>query len=688
MLVVIILKKGAYIGTANGAFFVQTLRKNAITTYPEIKVVRHIEQTGANEFLIHCQSCGRYLLREGEFSQLLDGSCLGEGRQFSGKKELVSDRNGGVWLKDFQHIHRYTPDSDGNCITHTFDFNTWSATFITDQLVALIVNETNQLIIYDLENQKEINISEAPIFFSGRTHHMYVDDNQILWVASNKGLYKVDISTGETKQYGDTDDFEDDRILVIHDDQKGRLWLGTANQGVHVFDIQKEEVVLVIDEADGLSNNIVVGILEDDDGVIWAATYNGLNLIRPNGEIITILNEKDGLLHYEFNRHAHFKARDGRLFFGTLHGLNVIDPKQIKQSLKASAATKIYISELSFFDDDLDKVVQVRNYFPSEKKLVLPADKRFLSIRVGMSKYGMNSKKRYAYQLEGVDDDWTYMGTEHFIRLPNLPAGNYTLKIAGIDQNGNWSANTIRIPIYGKEFFYKQSWFYILLTLPFLVFALIWIRRLRKEKDMLEKEVDKRTIQIRKDKELIEQQATELKQLDQMKSRFFANISHDFRTPLTLITGPAELIDQDDTIPKFPKLKQSLQSILQNGKKLLNLVDEMLDLAKIESHQIKLYEEKVNLQVLVESIYTSYQAATQGGEKVQFQWNYQIPPGFQLLTDPRRLEKILNNLLSNAFKFTEEGIITFRIYIKQDELYFEVTDSGKRNPSRGSSAYL
>lgn len=670
--------KQVYLGTSNGAYFIEAKTEQSIVTFPELINLRHIHRLGADSFLIRTTRGWLDIISNGQLQNIPEDNCTADPRAFQGAIALLDDPQGNIWLKGGWRMTRYTSAPDGSCLTHEFEQEVKFATFLSNGKLAIIEEEENALYIYDPDSRTKSRIAGSDISLAGVPHAMYAK-NDVLWVATNKGLYKVNWKNGAVRKYGETTDFEDSRILVIHDNQKGQLWLGTVNQGIHVFDIQQEKVTRVINKSDGLSNDVVVGILEDDHGHIWASTYNGLNLIDASGQIITILKEEDGITHNEFNRYAYFKSEDGRLFFGGLKGLNIIEPELIRQTLQSSESTKIYISQLSYYDDRADKVVHHRNYDAKGKSLTLPAEKRFLSIKVGASNYGRNQRNRYAYRLNGIDQEWTYMGHEHYIRLPNLPSGNYALEIIGIDHNGNKSGNTISIPIYAKDYFYNKAWFYILLAIPLIALVIFWMRRLNKEKETLELEVAKRTEQIQKDKTLIEQQASDLKQLDQMKSRFFANISHDFRTPLTLITGPAEIMEKDSGLQKKPVVKQSIQSILQNSRKLLRLVDEMLDLARLDSNQVVLNEEELILFSTCEAVFQSYQAAAQQ-KKLQYQFEYQLPRNYHLVTDPGRLEKILNNLIGNALKFTGTGSVIFTVAEHQDKIIFEVKDTGRGIP--------
>jgi signal transduction histidine kinase/DNA-binding response OmpR family regulator len=672
----------AYVATQKGAYLITAGKRTAIMSLMEHGGFRSTRQNARGRlFVKYGTGIGQIL--QNKIQEIRPGYCFEDYLKKTGEFHLLTDPDSNIWLKTRQDIIRYLPKSDQSCHIHHFDFEIGMAVFLSSSTLLVVDKRASRIHFYDLKTQKlrPLLIDGKAFSFSGLIHNLLLDDKDILWVASNEGLYQVDLTQKKVSHFGAGQDFEDHRVLVIEKDRHGRIWLGTVYGGVHLFDPERGEVVKIINNANGLSNNTVVSILEDDEGDIWVGTYDGLNLLDAEGNVISSFNTEDGLSHYEFNRYSYYKDREGLLYMGTVSGLNIIDPSLLKQELKGSGLPKIYLTQLSYYDSKTDKKVNVHHLQSFDETIVLEADNRNITVDVAMTNYGFASKNRYAYRLEGINREWNYMGNNHQIKLFNLPAGSYQLSITGIDKNGNWAENPIALNIHAREYFYKQSWFYMALALPFLVFALLWVRRLRQEKDILEREVDKRTVQIRKDKELIEQQASELRQLDQMKSRFFANISHDFRTPLTLITGPAELLKGEDEFKRKPRIRESLQSILLNGKKLLNLVDEMMDLARIESRQVRLREAQIELYPYCEKIFQAYRADSVR-KNIRYELNYQIGASSQLVTDPGRLEKILSNLLSNAFKFTpEQGAITFRVYADQDRVYFEVKDNGRGIPA-------
>ena len=234
------------------------------------------------------------------------------------------------------------------------------------------------------------------------------------------------------------------------------------------------------------------------------------------------------------------------------------------------AAPRIYLNHISQSDSIGNSSISVSGS-RLENTIDLPANNRNLTISYGLSDYLKPEERRYAYRLKGYDENWNYIGSVYDLVLTNLPAGNYQIEIKGANYRGQWSSNTIIIPIHAREFFYKTWWFYVLCALPFIGFAMLWAYRQRQEQKRLEVEVDKRTDTIR-------QQTEELKQLDKVKSKLYTNITHEFRTPLTVIRGLADRAHEDTQAPEM---------IRRNADSLLNLVNQMLDLRKLESGNLK-----------------------------------------------------------------------------------------------------
>ncbi len=225
-----------------------------------------------------------------------------------------------------------------------------------------------------------------------------------------------------------------------------------------------------------------------------------------------------------------------------------------------------------------------------------------------MSSYLQPRSNRYAYKLEGKDEDWHYLGTQPELNISRVPPGEYRLLVKGADFRNNWAAEPIAIDVHAREFFYKQPWFYLLAALPFLAFGLIWARDKQQEARRLEREVAQRTQKIREDKAVIEQQAAELRQLDTMKSRFFTNISHELRTPITLIEGPLENLIQKYGASLDEQISHSLKMVLNNAGKLGRLVEELLELSSLEAEKARLKATATPLSLFCRQLFSAYES--------------------------------------------------------------------------------
>ena len=412
--------------------------------------------------------------------------------------------------------------------------------------------------------------------------------------------------------------------------------------------------------------------------VRWVSTYNGINILSQEGEIIAYLFEKNGLSTNEFDRYSYFKSNKGKLLFGSISGLNILDPEVIKTSLLKNETPSIYLSSLSYYDVLSDEEIYQTNTFEFNENIVLPAAHRYVKLEFAISNYILPADNNYVYKIESAtvrgqnnsNENWIDIGSNTTLTLNNLPVGKYQIVIRGTDYKKQQTKNQIVVPIKVKEFFYNTWWFYGLCSLPFIVFAGLWYRRISREKDRLEEEVKKRT-------QKIEAQAEELKQLDEMKSRFFTNISHELRTPLTLIGTPTQNILKKYGDNLGEDVIKSLKSVSGNSKKLLNLVDELMDLSKIDAGKLELSEEAISFHEYCRHLFSSFESNA-NFKKIDYQFDYQLDEDLHLYIDKKRVEKIINNLISNALKFTpENGCITFRVGKKVDLIQIEIIDTGR-----------
>ena len=503
--------------------------------------------------------------------------------------------------------------------------------------VALLSGEGGLFLFRFSTNQSTPVLNKgAPVQISGFPNGMLYDQKGRLWVASNTGLWKVNLAEQEVEVLGKEAPFLDSRFLALKSDEKGRLWLGTALGGVHIYDPDTKELTIVNSD-DGLANNTVANIVEDEDGDWWLGTYNGISVVNKQGELIANLALKDGLIERENNRFASLRTKDGKLLIGTINGLHVVDPKIIKDRIRQNGNLRVYLTSLEYFDTRKGEKRKEAFQLNDIKTLRLPPSNRFLNLSVALSNYFDPQKNQYAYMLEGIDDDWTFIGNQHLLSLNNLPPGKYRLLIKGRDGSGQWTQEPLALSIHAREFFYKTSWFYLLIILLSGLVVTTWIWRLRSK-------IEEATEQIRADKAIIETQAEQLKEKDKAKSLFFTNISHEFRTPLTVISGMANQIEGQEKIKDLIK---------RNSLSLLNMVNQILDLRKLELGKLKLDLVQGDIVQYLQYVLASYEAIAElKGVKLHF-----LPKEQEIIMDfdQEKFMRIISNLLSNAIKFTPEG---------------------------------
>jgi signal transduction histidine kinase/DNA-binding response OmpR family regulator len=419
-------------------------------------------------------------------------------------------------------------------------------------------------------------------------------------------------------------------------------------------------------------NDIVYGILEDRDGNLWLSTDNGLSKFDPAREEFRNYSVSDGLLNNQFYWSACFQNSDGRLYFGGMKGLlafypeNIID-RNIEYNLTITDF-KIYNQPVEIGSEYYDRIILERP-ISRTGKIDLSYKVREFSFEFSALDYDQTDKIRYAYILEGFDEDWNYVGPERrFVSYTNLKGGDYTLKINAARAEDNWSNDPVSLQVHIIPPVWERFWFLASVFLILILSVVVYIRyrtiALKMRKKVLEFQVRERTQQIEGQKEQLEMQNLEIieqrdklmdlnkkvQQANQHQMRFFTHMSHEFRTPLTLIISPLdEIISELDG--KGPLLKKLLL-VKRNAKRLLHLVNQLMEVRRIKTGNIEIQAMELDLVKFLENI---SQPFSNLARQRQIEYEF-ITDRKSLVTyaDREKLEIVFYNLISNAIKYTPD----------------------------------
>ena len=513
----------------------------------------------------------------------------------------------------------------------------------------------------------------------GSVHARYVtqmieDKQQNLWLATAYGIDKLDRQKNEFIHYNNAGNkLSNDNVICILSDSRGLLWAGTRDR-LSVLNPNSNKFN-VFRTSDGLPDNAILSILEDDAGNIWVSTPNGISKIEVKEDQsksikITCKNydELDGLQGKEFNQKAALKTSKGELVFGGANGFNLFKPADIKTNNSVPA---IVFTNLQVFNKNIDageklnKQVITGEAIPETKTITLRYNENIFSLEFAALSYINTLKNKYAYKLEGFNTDWVYTdGSSRKVTYTNLDPGTYTFRVKASNDDGVWNEEGIAVKVIVLPPFWQTPFAYVLYVFAAIA-ILFFARRL--------------TINRAKMRFALEQERKEaqrMHELDMMKIRFFTNVSHEFRTPLSLILAPVEKLIRSAA---DPLQKQQYQLINRNARRLLNLVNQLLDFRKMEVQELKLHATEGDIAKFIKNISYSF---TDIAEKKNIRFSYESEvESLQTKFDHDKIERILFNLLSNAFKFTpENGSVAVELNAVQTDaetlLEIKIKDTG------------
>jgi signal transduction histidine kinase/AraC-like DNA-binding protein/streptogramin lyase len=492
----------------------------------------------------------------------------------------------------------------------------WAATFSGGKLYRLDRN-LNRFVIFDHALYDIISMSE--------------DSDGNLWAGNSNHLIRIDRS-GKKHQF-----FQLGKpIRAIHEDRKGAFWIGTEGGGLVLFDRHRGEVLKRYSETEGLCNNSILNILEDGQGQLWLSTFNGLARFDPGRAEFRNFFESDGLQSNQFNYKAAEKLSDGQLLFGGTNGFNIFDPARISVR---NFSPQVHITNIQVNNRAIHEVPEFIGAAADGDitELRIPFSEAVLSFRFNALEFSSPEKIRYAYYLENWDKDWNQISNVRNINYNNIREGTYTLRIRNTNANGKWSDEEARLRIIILPPWYRSWWalaFYVLLVGGALAMYL---------------QYKTRQAQIRYKLRLAALDAEKEKEMNERRQSFFTHITHEFRTPLTLIINPIKSLMQRDLAGVD---RDELNFVYRNARRLLSLVDQLLLFRKTESETGAMNPVMIDLRELGHDVYLNF---GQQAKARQIDYHFQCPDPLPLFADREKMEIILFNLLSNAFKNTPDG---------------------------------
>lgn len=547
----------------------------------------------------------------------------------------------------------------------------------------------NQVVVLENPWKKlhKSNIDAATVLDLGADNKalkVLLDSKKRLWLGTLKGLFKINYQNHSLvveKKYShkNTKDVKlsYNRVFSLKEDHQGNLLVGTFGGGLNILTIDNSGKVVgleVFNKDNFLLDNAVYGVLEDNNENLWLSTDMGICKLHPTDKSTNVFDVRDGLLNNNFRQSSYFKGKSGYYYFGGLKGLTIFKPSEIVLN---TIPPKVIITKLKV----KNKTIEINHNFKEKddfalkksivetKEVVIHQNDQIIALDVAVQHSAVPSKNKIAYKLEGFHDDWVEESKgKTTITYTNLSQGSYVLKIKAANSDGIWGDDVTELNIKVLPPWYKTWWSYLIFALIIIAStsgAFIYFIRLEKLQQKLKYEqLDKERIDI----------------ANQNKFRFFTNISHEFRTPLSLISGPLErVIEQNDDSNNA----KYLAIIQKNTKRLLSLVDQLITFRQAEQGYVNL---NLTQTTLGEFIYSVTEAFENYSIEKNINFFYKVnSANEEIIIDIEKTERILFNLLSNSFKNTKaKGSISIGAGINhignKKIIEINVVDTGKGIP--------
>ena len=521
--------------------------------------------------------------------------------------DVLETRNGKMLIGINNYVdHRgntiiYVKKENRNFIEYPFPLDVQAGKLMEDHQGLIWKNASNgDLVRFNPQTGKFRFFNYGHLVTNSQYGYALMEDtNHHLWIGTPEGLVQG-VPAGDSLYFSLYENNPSNRhslnnnvILSLHDDldaPKRFLWIGTKGGGLNLLDKVTGQIEHFTVE-DGLPNNVVYGILADDLGFLWLSTNRGLSRFHPKRKTFENFTVANGLQDNEFNTLSYAKGKDGRLFFGGINGLTVFNPSDFEQD---DFQPPVYITSLKINNITVshqDSTGILTKPIEQTGAITLTHTQNLVTLEFAALDFSIPSKNQYRYFLEGVDPDWIEAGHTNVTTYTNLTPGQYTFKVMGSNSSGGWNKNPTSLAITILPPWWKSTLAYA--SYLFLLFCGLY--------GIYHFQINR--VKLRNQLEFEQREAERLTELNRLKTNFFSNITHEFRTPLTLIIEPLRQI-----MPRLndPYVSENVKLANKNSQHLLQLVNQLLDLSKLEHKKMKLDLRKGQLEEVIRPIFQSF----------------------------------------------------------------------------------
>lgn len=600
---------------------------------------------------------------------------------------IFEDSRGMIWLGNVYHdpllcynpknktLRKFT-DIDGTdnhsviTINEDIDGNIWFASVFDPPFRYTYPHDGNP--------EKFTSFTKEDGLCSNRFWIIHRDLTRNLWFGSDDGgLTKYD---GKAFiNFGKNDGLNNPSPGAITNDSKNNIWIGSIGDGIYKFDGEKFTNYGI---KDGLSSDNPFSIVCDDHDFVWIGTNTGIDRFDPDSETFKHYGKSDGFLGIENNQNSVYKDKDGIIWFGTINGLIRFDPSLDRQNTVPPVTViediRLFYNPIDYskYSDTLDRF----SGLPHHMNLTYRNNHLTFNY-VGIS-HVASDKVTYKYKLENFDEDWNPVTKSTIATYTNIPPGDYFFKVMAANNDGFWDEEPAILSFTISPPFWQTAWFRFIgaVFIVGLVYGLFWwrLRRIKAQKAKLELLVESKTQELIAEAGERKKAQMKAEEADKLKTAFLANMSHEIRTPVNSIIGFSDLLKDTEVDEESRKLY--LTHIINGGNTLLKLINDIIDISRIEAGQIRIADEACNLSGIIRELFPVFfeQLKKRNKDSVELRISAGVNGSGPLIySDPVRLRQIMTNLLSNAMKFTDSGYIEYGFELKlPGQIKFFVKDTG------------